>query len=91
MGACRGRLNPGQPQSICAEAAGVGTIGLVPSYPPLLPTLVYVSAGDTEQRVLSSSPRGPEHQDLEHLAWGGNSFLGEQSSISGQHCKGMVE
>lgn len=69
----------------------MGTIGLVPSYPPLLPTLMYVSAGDTEQRVLSSSPHGPEHQDLEHISRGGNSFLGEQSSVSGQHCRGMVE
>ena len=69
----------------------MGTIGLVPSYPPLLPTLMYVSAGDTEQRVLSSSPRGPEHQDLEQISRSGNSFFGEQSSVSGQHCRGMVE
>ena len=69
----------------------MGTIRLVPSYSPLLPTLAYVSAGDTEQRVLSSSPRGPEHQDLQHLARGGNSFSGEQSSVSGQHCRGMAE
>ena len=42
----------------------MGAVGLVPSYSPLLSTLVSISAGDPEQTVLSSSPRGPEHQDL---------------------------
>lgn len=41
-GRAEGDWSPGQPRSICAEAAGVGTIGLDSSYSPLLPTLVYL-------------------------------------------------